>query len=428
MFTLRPNITFKKFDSSSKQVKYLAILEDEDKYYEISEMIYNICSVFKEFDNLNSIREYIDSNYNISLSDKEIEEKIIKTLFEKNFLDNNHEVISQQESKKIIGTKRDSTGRKLRKSKLLLFDLTIINADISYKIAQRLSFLFKKYYLALNLFLIIISHIIFYLFLKNDIISIYNSITISKLGFIGLLYSMSVFIHEFGHISACKFYGAKPRSIGLGIYLNYFVLYSDITDSWSLSRKNRAIIDIAGIYFQQLFATIFIVVYVFSSFFDWIPALIILIDMYTIMSFQPFLKFDGYWLVSDLLGIANLHKKVFEFCKFIFKKFVMGIKIKYPDFFRNLTLSYKLFFVIYLISSISFFTFIGYQIVIVTISMISTYYIKLYNIMSMFNNSYLQRDLLLYLHSIYKLFFLHLPFFFWIYIIEKIYRYFSAKN
>ena len=55
-------------------------------------------------------------------------------------------------------------------------------------------------------------------------------------GMAGLLIFMLVssFFHELGHASACKYCGVKHGSIGLGLYLNFPVLYTDVTEIWKL--------------------------------------------------------------------------------------------------------------------------------------------------------------------------------------------------
>lgn len=51
---------------------------------------------------------------------------------------------------------------------------------------------------------------------------------------------ISSFIHELGHASACKHFGLKHGGIGFGLYLNFPVLYTDVTEIWKLNRKNVA--------------------------------------------------------------------------------------------------------------------------------------------------------------------------------------------
>ncbi len=55
--------------------------------------------------------------------------------------------------------------------------------------------------------------------------------------------------HEFGHAAGCTYGGARPGAMGAGIYLAYPAFYTDVTDSYRLSRGGRLRTDLAGVYF-----------------------------------------------------------------------------------------------------------------------------------------------------------------------------------
>lgn len=120
---------------------------------------------------------------------------------------------------------------------------------------------------------------------------------------------LGMFIHEFGHASACVRYGARQEGIGAGIYWVFPVLYAHIDDAWRLTRRQRATVDIGGVYFQSFFLIAFTAVHFLTGaplagFVAYFTGFLML---YTL---NPALKFDGYWLLSDLSGIYNLHDHV----------------------------------------------------------------------------------------------------------------------
>ena len=61
----------------------------------------------------------------------------------------------------------------------------------------------------------------------------------------------SSFFHELGHASACKYFGIQHGGIGFGLYLNFPVLYTDVTEVWKLKRGQRCVVNLAGVYFQS---------------------------------------------------------------------------------------------------------------------------------------------------------------------------------
>jgi len=57
---------------------------------------------------------------------------------------------------------------------------------------------------------------------------------------------LSLAFHECGHAAACRYGGARPGRIGMGIYLVWPVFYTDVTDSYRLSKAGRLRTDLGG--------------------------------------------------------------------------------------------------------------------------------------------------------------------------------------
>lgn len=122
-----------------------------------------------------------------------------------------------------------------------------------------------------------------------------------------LVFLGSLLAHELGHAAACSYHGASPGPIGATMYLFFPAFYSDVTSTWSLRRWQRVIVGVGGTYFQLVVAAGLSVAY---SFHEWAPlqVAIVLIAGTCIISLNPILKFDGYWIVADTLGVNNLSK------------------------------------------------------------------------------------------------------------------------
>jgi putative peptide zinc metalloprotease protein len=119
------------------------------------------------------------------------------------------------------------------------------------------------------------------------------------------LFLVSVLIHELGHASACKRYGAQPSKIGCALYLIWPVFYSDVSAAWSLKRWQRVVVDVGGVFFQLVVAAGYVFVY---SWTHWsaLKLAILIIASNCLFNLNPVFKFDGYWVLADSLGIANL--------------------------------------------------------------------------------------------------------------------------
>jgi len=122
------------------------------------------------------------------------------------------------------------------------------------------------------------------------------------------LFLASLVAHEIGHASACARYGATPSEIGLALYFIYPVFYSNVTAAWTLKRRQRVVVDVGGVYFQLIVGAVYAVAYVQWG---WEPLRVAVLFILgsCVFSLNPILKFDGYWIVADALGVTNLQRQ-----------------------------------------------------------------------------------------------------------------------
>ena len=128
---------------------------------------------------------------------------------------------------------------------------------------------------------------------------------------------LGIFFHELGHLSACHRFGGRHGGIGVGLYWCLPAFYAEVHGAWLLPRRQRAAVDIAGIYLQAAFVMVLGAAYLCTQ----APALLSAIACsYFLMlhTLNPVLKFDGYWLLCDLAGIHNLHRSLRELVRRIF--------------------------------------------------------------------------------------------------------------
>ena len=125
--------------------------------------------------------------------------------------------------------------------------------------------------------------------------------------------------HEIGHASACRFSGARPGEMGVGLYLVWPAFYCDVTEAYRLDRPGRLRTDLGGVYFNGLFALGCGVAYVATGaeallFAAFVQNLIVLQQL------LPLLRFDGYYVLSDLTGVPDILGRI----KPIFRSLVRG--------------------------------------------------------------------------------------------------------
>jgi putative peptide zinc metalloprotease protein len=125
---------------------------------------------------------------------------------------------------------------------------------------------------------------------------------------LGLMLVSMVF-HEIGHASACRYGGATPGEIGGGLYLMWPALYTNVTDAYRLDRRGRVRTDLGGIYFNAVFCVVLGAIYQITGY---APLILAIVTTTVLMLEQllPFVRFDGYWIVSDLAGVPDLFPRL----------------------------------------------------------------------------------------------------------------------
>jgi putative peptide zinc metalloprotease protein len=120
---------------------------------------------------------------------------------------------------------------------------------------------------------------------------------------------LSAALHECGHASACLKAGAKPGAMGVGLYIVWPVFYTDVTDSYRLGRGGRLLTDLGGVYFNVLVALGVAGAYFLTG---WeVLLLVVLFQHLEILhQFLPFVRLDGYYIVSDLTGVPDLFTRI----------------------------------------------------------------------------------------------------------------------
>ncbi len=125
------------------------------------------------------------------------------------------------------------------------------------------------------------------------------------------LFLVTILLHELGHLAACHRWHCPHGPLGVGLYFFYPVFYVDVTAAWRLNRHQRAIVDVGGVYIQLLCVPFALLLFWLTQDPTYLM-LIAVIDLVILGNFEPFMKLDGYWLLSDLTGVPNLHARTGE--------------------------------------------------------------------------------------------------------------------
>jgi putative peptide zinc metalloprotease protein len=120
---------------------------------------------------------------------------------------------------------------------------------------------------------------------------------------------LSAAFHECGHATACAYGGARPGVMGAGLYIVWPAFYTDVTDAYRLGKGGRLRTDLGGVYFNVVFMLAVLGVYGATGY---EPLLLIIPFMHLeiIHQFLPFIRLDGYYIVSDLTGVPDMFARI----------------------------------------------------------------------------------------------------------------------
>ena len=142
--------------------------------------------------------------------------------------------------------------------------------------------------------------------------------------------------HELGHAFTAVRFGCRVPSMGVCFLVMFPVLYTDVTDAWRLrSKRQRLMIGAAGIFVELAIACIATFLWAFlpegilrSLAFSiatvgWVLSLAI--------NLNPLMRFDGYYLFADALGVDDLQSRAFAFGQWRLRDLLFGLQATPPE-------------------------------------------------------------------------------------------------
>ena len=152
----------------------------------------------------------------------------------------------------------------------------------------------------------------------------------------GLALALAKLCHEFGHAYMAKRAGCRVQSMGLAFMVMLPMFYTDVSDAWRVNdRRSRLLIDAGGVCAELLLAVLALLAWSLlpdgplrtAAFMlasaTWITTLLI--------NLNPFMRFDGYFLVSDLWGVENLQQRAFALCRWRLREALFGYSEAQPE-------------------------------------------------------------------------------------------------
>lgn len=152
--------------------------------------------------------------------------------------------------------------------------------------------------------------------------------------------SASKVLHELGHAFAAHRYGCRVPSMGVAFLVMWPVLYTDTNEAWKLaSRRQRLVIGGAGMASELALAALATLLWsLLPDTPQWAPlrsaAFVLATTAWVltlVVNASPFMRFDGYFLLSDALNIPNLHERAFARGRWWLRERLFGLGDAPPE-------------------------------------------------------------------------------------------------
>jgi putative peptide zinc metalloprotease protein len=136
-------------------------------------------------------------------------------------------------------------------------------------------------------------------------------------------------VHEFSHAYVAKSFGLRVPQMGIAFLIFFPCLFCNTTDAWQLAdRRQRMAISAAGIIAEAALAILSTYLWHFSrpGIFNSLAFYMMAVSFISTILFNgnPLMKFDGYFILIDYIGVPNLQTKSFSYIRYLFLNRVLG--------------------------------------------------------------------------------------------------------
>jgi len=157
----------------------------------------------------------------------------------------------------------------------------------------------------------------------------------SNLLLLFFIYPIVKFFHEMGHAFSAKVWGGEVHEMGIMLLVFMPIPYVDASSAWSFrDRKKRVVVGAAGMGVELFLAALALFVWltVEQGMVRAVAYNIMLIGGVSTLFFNgnPLLRFDGYYIFSDLIEIPNLSSRANNYIGYLFQRYLFSVQLNSP--------------------------------------------------------------------------------------------------
>lgn len=335
----------------------------QHKYFELDQRVRDIFSVWTtKCESIEDLKLSV-SQIDAAITDAEIEETVSFAIKER--------LVECVAIKELVAQAESGSKSLLHKiiHGYLFFKIPILRPDVLLdEWAPRLKFLRSRYFLGSIILLSFLGLLSIIEQLDEFLATLPTFLTPLGLFSFSFAFVLLKLSHEMGHALSAKWRNVRVSSMGIAFLVLFPILYTDTTDSWRLrNNQDRLKIVTAGLKVELAMAGL-------AMFFWGIlePGILKSICFALVISgvissllvnLSPFLRFDGYFALSDILNMPNLQSRAFDLARWFLRSKIIGISQQLPEHHRPGKLSFLIIYS-FLTWIYRFFLFLGIAILV----------------------------------------------------------------
>jgi len=333
---LRSDLVIRK-QSIAHQHTYIAIVKDpvKKKYFRFEENEHFVMLLLDGKTSADEIAILYNRQFYDNVTGKDIEEFVASIrnddLLGKDFSELNtflYEQLKEQRKSKI----------RQAKGSALYFRVPVVDPDEFFRVVMP----FIKWFwnrpciTMMNIFMISAVIVLFqnYAEFKTGMAHIFDftNQSIFQLFVLWATVMSVIAIHELGHGLTCRRFGGECHEIGFLFMFFNPCMYANVNDAWLFENKrHRLYVTFAGCFIEFLVGSIAVYVWVLTqkgAMINMLAFKVIVVCFFSaiFMNFNPLMKFDGYFALSDYLEMPNLRDRSKEYLGYLISTKVFRLK------------------------------------------------------------------------------------------------------
>jgi putative peptide zinc metalloprotease protein len=232
----------------------------------------------------------------------------------------------------------------------LFFRIPLVNPDPWLaRWSPRVAWFYSAAFLRLTLFALLVGAVLVYRDWGRFSATLVDTLSWQGLAAYGAAIAVVKLLHELGHAFTARRYGCRVPAMGVAFLVLWPVAYTDTNEVWKIAdHRKRLAVALAGVATETaiaIWATLAwallpegapkSIAFVLATV-SWIATVAI--------NASPFLRFDGYFVLSDWLDMPNLHSRAFALARWDLRERLFGLGEPPPEHFsRRRTLGLILF-------------------------------------------------------------------------------------